>query len=39
MHPEPETAIALIGALVAAIVAVTSLLRELRAWLRPPDGK
>jgi hypothetical protein len=39
MHTEPGTAIALIGTLATAIVAVTGLLRELRAWRRPPDGK
>ena len=39
MHPELGTTIALIGALAAAIGAVTSLLRELRAWRQPPDSK
>jgi hypothetical protein len=39
MHTEFGTTIALIGALAAAIAAVTSLLRELRAWRQPLDGK
>lgn len=39
MPTEPGTAIAVIGALAAAIVAVTGLLRELRALRQPSDGK